>query len=690
MSAQLMVVIAAVVLIVAIIAAMLILRGGDARFTYDTQNGTRPRATEGEGNTSGAAFKGRFTMLTAGVGALFAALAAKLWSMQMVSSDYYENQAQENQTRTVTTPAVRGRILDRNGVALVSNRPSLAVVAYRDLADDRVLVKHLANVLGMPYIAVLRNIQDNSEGAQSLHTIATDVRRSTVAYIKEHAGEFPHVEIAERTERQYPYGETACHVLGYTGTITREQLEAQNKKTKDASGDEASGQITYQSGDIVGQAGVEIYYENLLQGIRGEQTVKVDASGNVTGEKGAVPAKAGSDIKLTLDLKIQQACETALSDAIQRAKDSGYSNAGNGAVVCLDPNNGEILGMASEPKFDPSVFIGGVSNDVWTELNDDKGSHPLLNRAIGGQYMSASTIKPLSALAGLEFGTYTSTQTTDCTGYWTGLGKAWGKYCWLHSGHGVMTLQSGIANSCDPVFYDMGKAFFYDDKHPEGLQEMFRRWGLGSKTGIDLPSEGAGRIPDAKWKESYFKDSSADDRKWNAGDMTNIAIGQGDILVTPLQMACAYMGLANGGMEYTPHVFLSAVSRDGDGDAYKFNQKGTKKRLKAKVHSQDDLTLVRNGLHDVIYESSTATAAHFNNLSVTVYGKSGTGEKTGEDEYGWFCAYAPADDPKYVIATVLEQGGGGSDAALHVVRDVLGVIYDEADDSSASGDSSVR
>ena len=288
MSSQMTVVIAGIVLVVAIVVALVIMRRGDSRFTYDTQHGTAPRATEGEGNTAATAFKGRFSILTTGVGAMFAALAVKLWGMQMVSSDYYDKQAQSNQTRTVTTPAVRGRILDRNGVALVQNRPSLAVVAYRDLAGDKVLVRHLANVLGMPYIAVLRNIQDNSEGAQSLHTIATDVRRSTVAYIQEHAGEFPGVKIAERTERQYPYGETACHILGYTGTITSEQLEAQNKKTSEDA-NESAGKITYQSGDIVGQAGVESYYENLLQGIRGEQTVKVDASGNVTGQAGAVP-----------------------------------------------------------------------------------------------------------------------------------------------------------------------------------------------------------------------------------------------------------------------------------------------------------------------------------------------------------------------------------------------------------------
>ena len=195
MSSQLTVIIAGIVLVVAIVVALVIMRRGDSRFTYDTQHGTAPRATEGEGNTAATAFKGRFSILTTGVGAMFAALAVKLWGMQMVSSDYYEKQANSNQTRTVTTPAVRGRILDRNGVALVQNRPSLAVVAYRDLAEDEVLVRHLANVLGMPYVAVLRNIQDNTEGAQSLHTIATDVRRSTVAYIQEHAGEFPGVSI---------------------------------------------------------------------------------------------------------------------------------------------------------------------------------------------------------------------------------------------------------------------------------------------------------------------------------------------------------------------------------------------------------------------------------------------------------------------------------------------------------------
>ncbi len=678
LSAQLLVVIAGLVLVAAIVGSLIFMRSYSGRFTFDTKNGTRPRAAEGEGNTQGLAYKGRFTLLTAGVAAMFATLTVKLWSMQMVSSDHYDELAVKNQTRTVTTAAPRGRILDRNGVELVRNRASLAVTAYRDLREDTVLVRHLANVLGMPYIAVMRNIQDNTEGAQARHTIATDVRRSTVAYIQEHAGEFPGVYIEDRTEREYPYGSLACHVLGYTGTVTQEQLQAQQERI-DAGEDTASA-IEYQSGDIVGQAGVESQYENLLQGIRGEQTVTVDSVGNVTGQVGEVPPRAGTDIKLTLDVTIQRACEEGLAYAINISQQAGYGKARNGACLCLDCTNGEILGLASAPTFDPSVFVGGVSSDVWAELNSEESGNPLLNRAVSGQYMSASTIKPFSAFAGLEYGIYPATRTTTCTGWWTGNGEEYGKWCWNHSGHGTLNLQGGITWSCDPVFYDMGKDFFYDKDNPDGLQEMFRRWGLGSKTGVDLPAEAAGRVPDAAWKDEHFSDYSEQDRAWNPGDMTNIVIGQGDILVTPLQMATAYAGIAMGGLEQTPHILLSAVARDGSGDAYLYNETGTKERLTASINSEDDLALVKAGLRGVIYEESPSCAAHFNNLSVRVEGKSGTGERNNEDPYAWFIVYAPADDPKYVIACLLEEGGFGASTAMYAIRHVLGVIYNEPDD----------
>lgn len=676
MNAQTLVIIAGFVLLAAVIGSLIFLRGYSGKFTFDTKNGTRPKASEGEGNTSGLAYKGRFTMLTAGVGVMFGAIIAKLWSMQMVRGDYYEDLSVQNRTRTVTTAAPRGRILDRNGVELVRNRALLAVTAYSDLVDDPVLVRHLSNVLGMPYAAVRRNIRDNTEGAQAQHTIATDVRRSTIAYIQEHAGEFEGVTVVDRTEREYPYGTLACHVLGYTGTITAEQLEAQDSEEHD------EGSIVYETGDIVGQAGVEAQYESLLQGVRGEQTVTVDAAGNVTGQVGEVPPRSGTDIRLTLDLDIQRACEEGLAYAISISKQFGYNEAGNGAMLCLDCTNGEILGMASTPTFDPSVFIGGISNDAWSQLNSEESGNPLLNRAIGGQYMSASTIKPLSALAGLEYGVYSSTRTTTCTGYWTGDGEAYGKWCWDHSGHGVMTLEEGIIYSCDPVFYDIGHDFFYDKENPEGLQEMFRRWGLGSTTGVDLPSEQAGRVPDAAWKKEYFSDYSDQDRAWNPGDMSNIVIGQGDLLVTPLQMACAYMGIANGGKEYTPHVFLSALARDGEGgDSYRYNETGSKERLTAEVDSAY-LDLVHSGLKRMIYEESATLAAHFSSLPVTVAGKSGTGEKAGQDPYGWFITYAPYENPKYVVCGVLEQGGFGGSSTVYGVRDVLGQIYNAPDSMS--------
>lgn len=680
MNAQLIVIIAGCILAAAIIGALLFLRGYSGKFTFDTATGTRPRASEGEGSTSGVKSNGRFKLLTAGVGAVFAAIVAKLWSMQMVSSDHYDELAEKNRTRVVTTPAPRGRILDRNGEPIVDNRSSLAIIAYRDLAENTVVVRHLANVLGMPYMAVLRNIQDNTEGAQSQHTIASDVRRSTIGYIMEHIDQFPGVSIAARTERSYPNGTLACHLVGYTGTVTQEQLDAQDE----LSDEERAGKIVYQSGDQVGQSGVEYYYENLLQGIRGEQTVRVDADGNVTGQAGAVPAKPGSDIKLTIDLKVQRACEEGLKKAFEVAENTGNSPSG-GSCVCIDCTNGEVLGMASAPTFDPSVFVGGVSSDAWSQLNDDEGGHPLLNRVIGGQYMSASTIKPFTSLAGMEYGVYTAAMSSTCTGWWTGLGEAWGKKCWLESGHGVRNLETGIRDSCDVVFYDLGKNFFYDEDNPEGLQEMYRRWGLGSKTGIDLPSEAAGRVPDSAWKEEYHKDWSADQRAWNAGDMTNIAIGQGDILVTPLQMAVAYCGLAMGGVEWTPHVLLSAVARDGEGDAYAYEPK---KRLTAKIETEGAMDVVYRGVHSMIYEESPVTAAHFTNLPVEVAGKSGTGEKDGEDPYGWFIAYAPFDDPKYVVCAMVERGGYGSTCAMPAVRTVLGALYDAPDDQTyTSGDS---
>lgn len=240
----------------------------------------------------------------------------------------------------------------------------------------------------------------------------------------------------------------------------------------------------------------------------------------------------------------------------------------------------------------------------------------------------------------------------------------------------------------DVVFYDLGKNFFYSDGDSDGLQEMFRRWGLGSKTQVDLPAENDGRVPDAEWKEAYFKDWSPEERAWSAGDMTNIAIGQGDILVTPIQMATVYAGIAMGGVEYTPHVLHSVVSRDGQGDAFSYEPK--KLRMVELKNQGAQMDLVHRALLSMIYEESPKLAEHFRNLPVQVAGKSGTGEKAGEDDYAWFVAYAPYDDPKYVVAALLEQGGFGGTCAMPAVRHVLGAIYDCPDTVSYDGGDTSR
>ena len=675
--ATLIIVVLIVLAVIVGVFVFLSLKEGSGRFTFDI-GGHAPTASGGQDSSSETTFKSRLTGLEVAVGAVIAALFAKLWSMQLMSSGDYIQKAESNRTRTISVEAARGRILDRNGVPLVTNRASLTAVAESDVNDDSVEVQLIANVLGMPPVAVRRKIADSSAGAQSKRIVCSDVSRRVYAYLAEHSDFYSGIDVEERAQRSYPYGQLAAHVLGYTGQITTEQLNAQ------ASTDDESA-ITYESGDTVGQAGLEYQYESVLQGIRGEQKVYVDANGKVTSYSTSVPATNGSDVMLTIDKTIQQAAEDGLAHAIQAALDKGNVGCNSGACLVLDATNGDILAMASAPKFDPGAFIGGISNSDWDILSGSSTGNPLMNRPISGQYMSASTIKPVNALAALDYGVATKDTGYDCTGYWTGFGSAFGQYCWLHTGHGYMTLESGITNSCDTVFYEIGKGFYYSTTDSNGLQDNMTKWGLGSKTGVDLPSESAGRVPTPEWKKEYYSSYSDTDRAWQGGDSTNLSIGQGDLLVTPLQMACIYMGIGNYGTIWQPHILKSILSHSS----------GTVSEFVPTVLNQidetsDNIDLVRRGCKGVIYEESASLASHFTNLSVTIAGKTGTGEKTGEESTGWFCAMAPYDSPKYIVVAVVEKGGFGATSAMYAVRDTLGVIYNEPDTSTTSMDDSTR
>ena len=673
MDVTLLIVLLCAVLAVALVVVLLVFGRGEANFTFDI-GGAAPRASGGSDSSTEKTASSRLVGLAVAVGAAFTVLVGRLWSMQLVSSEEYAEQAESNRRSTIFTQAPRGRILDRNGIELVTNRPSLTLVAEGAVVDDAVEVQLIANLVGMPAQAVRRKLQDTTEGYQSPRTVSVDVSRRVVAYVGEHPDVFPGVSIQQRTQRSYPYGSLAAHVVGYVGTVTEDQL-------KEGEGAE-DGSVTYRSGDVVGQAGVERAYERALAGERGEQVVFVDAAGDVLGYSTSIEPESGSDVELTIDVPLQDAVEKSLASVVKSQRDQGNDCVGGSAVV-LDCTNGEVLAMASYPTFSPNVFVGGISQSDWSALSDEKANQPLMNRAISGQYASGSVIKPLTSFAALDNGIATPESSWVCNGWWSWSGKSTDDTimkCHLETGHGGMNLREGIVYSCDVVFYEIGKGFFYSD-NPEGMQQTFREYGMGSVTGIDIGGEEAGRVPDAAWKESYYTDLgySAEDSAWKGGDNCNIAIGQGDILSTCLQMALTYCSIANRGPAYRPHVLRGIRSKMGDGFVSEYKPEKILDIEEDPAYRE----LVESGMSGVIYEEAASQASHWTNLSVPVAGKTGTAEQAATNRNAcWFGCYAPADDPKYVVFSNVDGGSWGSSSAMYVCRDALGAIYGEPDTSS--------
>ncbi len=660
------------VVAVALVIVFIIFGRSEANFTFDI-GGASPRASGGSDSSPEKTTSSRLVGLLVMVGATFSALLARLWSMQLVSSEEYLEQAESNRTSTVYTQAPRGRILDRNGREIVGNRSSLTVVASSDLLDDEVEMHLLANLVGMPLQAVRRKIQDTTEGQQSLRTVSVDVSRRVVAFIGEHPEIFPGVDVQERTQRSYPHGSLAAHIVGYTGTVTAEQLEA-SKNARE-------GDVVYRSGDIVGQTGIELEYESVLQGVRGEQTVFVDANGRVLDYSTNIEPQSGSDLVLTIDMDIQRAAEESLERVMSELRETGYSATG-GCVVAVDCTNGEVIALASAPTFSPSVFTGGISTADWEALQDEGAHYPMMNRVIAGQYPSGSVIKPLTSFAALDYGIATPSSSWNCSGWWTWDGNPNSlpvMKCWWETGHGPMNLSDGITFSCDVVFYEIGKGFWNSD-NPEGMQETFRRYGLGETTGIDLPGEAAGRIPDAEWKLNYFRELgySEEDATWKGGDNANISIGQGDMLVTAIQMVCAYCSIANKGPVWRPHLMKGVRAKLGEGFVSEY-------RCETIRDVEEDETyrdVIATGMEGVIYREDPTQASHWTNLDIPVRGKTGTAEQPGGDPIGWFIAYAPADNPKYVVGGNMDRVLQGASSAMYVVRDVFGAIYGQPDTST--------
>ncbi|MDO9557134.1 MAG: penicillin-binding protein 2 [Coriobacteriia bacterium] len=618
--------------------------------------------------------KSRFAALGLVVIVMLAVLLVRLWTMQVLSGESYAAQAENNRVREISLDAPRGSIYDRNGVPLVVNRAALAVSV--DPSEDTVrllLIRSqnedtdddptkreieerfgaLSELLGMTSSEVWAKVSDVRVEALRPRVVAVDVPIGIVSQLAERQTEFPGIEVDEIAVREYPQGQLAAHLLGYTGEISEEQLAGSDKNAG------------YEFGEIVGKTGVEAQYENVLQGDKGWRRIEVNASGKAQRVVNEQPPVPGRSVKLSIDIEVQRVAEKALADAITEAHRQDFPNAKAGAAVVLDVKTGEVIAMASAPTYDPSIFLGPISTVTWEKLTDKASEYPLNNRVIMAAYPPASTFKAVTGLAGLEYGVTYENKTYTCKGKWTEMGEQWPKWCWKHTGHGTISFRTGVAQSCDVVFYEIGYEFYKRKK--EELQTMARSFGFGAKLGIDLSGEVKGRVPDAAWK-SEFNADYPEYQMWLPGDTVNMAIGQGDLLASPLQMAAAYGAIGNGGTVMTPHVMLEILPGIGeDGKTYEPTV-----AAKADV-SETSLAVMKRALVDVTTKG-TALAV-FRGFDVTVAGKTGTAQVAGKDDYAWFTAFAPASDPQYAVAVVVEEGGHGGSVAGPAARQILAQLF---------------
>jgi penicillin-binding protein 2 len=626
----------------------------------------------------------RFTIFVMFMGALMAILLVRLWFLQVVQGDHYSAMAEGNRIREVSLEASRGKILDRNknvDEPLVSNRQALSVFVlpteFEKLEDKEGETARLAEMLDMDAQEIMEKVQGEEVQPHEPVLIKKDVVPEVYLYIAERQVDFPWVQADEMPVREYQEGEEtlAAHVLGYLGEISEEQLESLKEKG-------------YKAGDIVGTSGVEAYYEDTLRGVDGKEIWEVDSSGIPLQKLGEEERNPGKTVVLTIDKEMQKAVEQALREGMERARtyydkerDKNYT-APAGAAVVLDPHNGEILAMASEPTFNLEGFVGGIEEGEWEQLNDPANNAPLNNRAIVGQYPPGSTFKVITALASLQVGYVSAYSPFYCNHVFNqGEFKDFPKTCW--GTHGNIDFTNAIIQSCDVVFYQLGYQF-YLDREKEGwvtrLQDYSVLAGLGSQTGVDLPNEFEGRVPTPQWKWE-FNQGNPDYQRWYPGDTVNMAVGQGDILVTPLQLANAYAAIANGGPFFRPHVGKEILTWQGEtAEVIEPEQIGD-------ITSGDNpmgiyvdaakLQVVRSALAGVTSGKGTAAGAFsgFPLQQFPVAGKTGTAEVQERQPCAWFACYAPANDPQYVVVVMIEEGGFGGTMAAPVARRILEHVF---------------
>ena len=609
---------------------------------------------------------------------IFCALFFRLWALQVISGDRYLELAKNNQVRTFRAPAPRGSILDRNGVVLVSNRPGTAVqlwpAAFEQATPERqtFVVHRLAKLLQIPIAEIRTDIAGRKDDLLTPITIKENVNEEKVNYLLEHQNDFPGVQINQTYQRHYDQGGIAAQTLGYVSEISQQQLEAAKGKG-------------YAAGDRIGQTGVEATYDTYLRGLPGIGRVFVDALGRVTSARQfqQLP-EAGDNVRLTIDAGLQKTAEDALAYGIRLAHEDGQWAADGGALVAMNPNTGEILALASNPTFDPSIYTGRVDKNDLKKLADPTANHPTLDRATAGLYPPGSTFKPVTALAALETGVLSPTEIIQCTPKEIVDGQTFTN--WDPYANEPMTLTTALAASCDTYFYQVALRFYERTDSP--LQRWARTMGFGAPTGIDIGPEAAGLIPTPAWRRHYFKTEI--DKIWTSGDSVQLGIGQGDVLVSPLQMTRFYAMLANGGKLVEPHIVKSVEEPATPGQPPVVLRGYQPKPAKDVGLNPNNIRVVQEGLYDATHANYGTSSGIFGSFPKTIVGKTGTAEKyvrlpgyQGLQDQAWWCGYGPYEKPTLAVCAMIENGGHGGVVAAPVALQVFQKFF-KVDPSSYS------
>ena len=577
----------------------------------------------------------RLFILRVGLLLVVALLGLRLWHLQIHEGPYYRDLSENNRTRLVLLEPARGLIYDRHGVLLANNVPSFSLyVMLEDVKDREFLIQQLTDLLGLDPALVRKKM--TAKGSKLIPRKIKDrmtLRDATL--VESHRLDMPGVMIQVESQRNYPGGVTAAHLLGYVGEISADQLEKPEF-------------LDLHQGSIVGQYGVEKSYDRHMRGMAGQKSVEVDALGHEKKASVVERPQAGNDLYLTIDVRLQKVAEDLLGEE-------------QGAIVALDPNSGDILAMASRPGFDPNVLSRELTTKQWVEIVQDEG-RPLNNRASQGQYPPGSTFKIPMAVAALETKTMSPSSTVFCNG-----GYQFGKrlyHDWKASGHGYVDLHNALVHSCDVYFYTIGQRMGIDV-----MAEFGKDFGLGKATGVELPSERSGIMPSTAWKQK------AKNEQWLPGETISAAIGQGYVTVTPLQMASLVGTVANDGVNYRPRLVQAVMDRTSG------NLQELPAVPRGKINAKPEtFRVIKDALADVV---TKGTATKAKSSVVTIGGKTGTAQvaalRTGPEEnipkkfrdHAWFVAFAPVESPKIAVAVLVEHMGHGGAAAAPLAKEVI-------------------